>query len=135
MNSINARDYRQIPGTYVFDGTHCQKGYALNMFCKSLDLASNRADFRADSSGYLARFKLSDEQRRAVLDRDWLGMLRLGGNIYYTFKLAIFDGLTMQHVGAAMSANGMSVDDFREMMNRGGRPINGNRSVEEWSHG
>jgi protocatechuate 4,5-dioxygenase alpha chain len=41
----------------------------------------------------------------------------------------------MQHVGAAMSANGMSVDDFREMMMSGGRPINGNRSVEEWSHG
>jgi len=135
MNTTNVREYRQIPGTYVFDGAHCQKGYALNMFCKSLDVESNRAAFRADPAGYLARFKLSDEQRRAVLDRDWLGMLRLGGNIYYTFKLAIFDGLTMQHVGAAMSANGMSVDEFREMMMSGGRPINGNRSVEEWLHG
>ena len=135
MNATNARDYRQIPGTYVFDGAHCQKGYALNMFCKSLDLETNRAAFRADSPGYLKNFKLSDEQRNAVLDRDWLAMLRLGGNIYYTFKLAIFDGLTMQHVGAVMSANGMSVDDFREMMMSGGRPINGNRSVEEWSHG
>ena len=35
-------------------------------------------------------------------------MLRLGGNIYYTFKLAIVDGLTMQDVGGAMS--GMSGD-------------------------
>ncbi len=86
------------------------------MFCKSLDLASNRDAFRMDSRGYLDPFKLSVEQRRAVLERDWLGMLRLGGNIYYTFKLAIFDGLTMQHVGAAMSADGMTVDDFRAMM-------------------
>jgi protocatechuate 4,5-dioxygenase alpha chain len=70
-----------------------------------------------------------------VLDRDWLMMLQLGGNIYYTFKLAILDGLTMQHVGAAMSANRMSVDEFRAMMISGGRSITGNRSVEEWSHG
>lgn len=135
MNTTTARDYRQIPGTYVFDGEHCHKGYALNMFCKSLDVESNRAAFRLDSPDYLDRFKLSDEQRRAVLDRDWLAMLRLGGNIYYTFKLAILDGLTMQHVGAAMSANGMSVDEFHAMMISGGRSINGNRSVEEWSHG
>ncbi len=105
MNATNARDYRQIPGTYVFDGAHCQKGYALNMFCKSLDLEKESCSlFESTLPGYLKNFKLSDEQRNAVLDRDWLAMLRLGGNIYYTFKLAIFDGLTMQHVGAAMSA-------------------------------
>lgn len=135
MNTPTGRDYRQIPGTYVFDGEHCRKGYALNMFCKSLDLESNRIAFRADSTKYLDKFELSIEQRRAVLDRDWIAMLRLGGNIYYTFKLAIFDGLTMQHVGAAMSAERMSVDEFRAMMISGGRPIKGNRNVEEWSHG
>lgn len=135
MNTTTERDYRQIPGTYVFDGDHCRKGYALNMFCKSLDQESNRAAFRTDPPGYLDRYRLTDDQRRAVLLRDWLVMLRLGGNIYYTFKLAIFDGLTMQHVGAAMSANKMTVDDFRAMMLAGGRPIVGNRSVEEWSHG
>ncbi|CAB3708906.1 Protocatechuate 4,5-dioxygenase alpha chain [Trinickia soli] len=135
MNAPATRAYRQIPGTYVFDGEHCRKGYALNMFCKSLDLDSNRVAFRADSPGYLQRFNLTDDQRRAVVDRDWLAMLRLGGNIYYTFKLAIFDGLTMQHVGAAMSADGMSVDEFRAMMVAGGRPVDGNRSIEEWSHG
>jgi protocatechuate 4,5-dioxygenase, alpha chain len=135
MNTTTERDYRQIPGTYVFDGDHCRRGYALNMFCKSLDQESNRAAFRADPPGYLDRYRLTDDQRRAVLLRDWLVMLRLGGNIYYTFKLAIFDGLTMQHVGAAMSANKMTVDDFRAMMLAGGRPIAGNRSVEEWLHG
>lgn len=135
MNTSDTRDYRRIPGTYVFDGEHCRKGYALNMFCKSLDLDSNRAAFRADPMGYLDTFRLTDDQRRAVLDRDWLAMLRLGGNIYYTFKLAIFDGLTMQHVGAAMSAEGMSVDEFRAMMIAGGRPVAGNRSIEERSHG
>jgi protocatechuate 4,5-dioxygenase alpha chain len=82
MNTPTGRDYRQIPGTYVFDGEHCRKGYALNMFCKSLDSESNRTAFRADSTVYLDKFELSADQRRAVLDRDWVAMLRLGGNIY-----------------------------------------------------
>ena len=83
------RDYHDIPGTYVFDGAHQRKGYWLNMFCKSLDVAAHRDQFRANPNDYLARFPLSDAQREAVLMRDWLGLLRLGGNIYYTFKLAI----------------------------------------------
>ena len=62
---------------------------------------------------------MTAEQRRAVIDRDWLGMLRLGGNIYYTFKLAIFDRLSMQAVGGAMS--GISEAEFREIMLTGGK--------------
>ncbi|WP_343671443.1 protocatechuate 3,4-dioxygenase [Paraburkholderia heleia] len=135
MQSIRERDYEDIPGTYVFDGARCQKGFALNMFCKSLDLAANREFFRQNPDAYLSRFNLSAEQRNAVAARNWLEMLRLGGNIYYTFKLAIFDGLTMQHIGAAMSAKPMSVDEFRAMMVSGGRPISGNRSVKEQCNG
>lgn len=123
-------DYDDVPGTYVLDGEHCRKGYALNMFCMSLNLQANRDAFGADPAGYLDAFPLSDEQRRAVLDRDWLALLRLGGNIYYTFKLAIFDGLTMQQVGAMMS--GTSGEEFSQMMIDGGRPIEGNRSRCEW---
>jgi protocatechuate 4,5-dioxygenase alpha chain len=130
-NPDHPRDYDDIPGTYVFDGQRLRNGYALNMFCKSLDLACNREAFRSDALAYLAGFDLTPEQRNAVVARDWIGMLQLGGNIYYTFKLAIFDGLSMQHVGAAMSREPMTVEDFREMMSRGGRPIQGNRSRKE----
>jgi len=124
---MNSRDYHQIPGTYVFDGEHLRRGYHLNMFCKSLDDAANRDAFRSAPERYLSAFAMTARQRQAVLDREWLELLRLGGNIYYTFKLAIFDGLTMQHVGAAMSGTGMTVDDFRSMMLAGGRPVAGNR--------
>ena len=64
-----------------------------------------------------------------MLDRDWIGMLRLGGNIYYTFKLAAFDGLNMQQVGGMMS--GVSGEEFAQMMTDGGRPVEGNRSRRE----
>ena len=129
------RDYDDIPGTYVQDSVQLRRGYHLNMFCMSLNDAGNRDDFRADEAAYLDRFPMTDAQRRAVLARDWLGMLRLGGNIYYTFKLAAFDGLTMQHVGAAMSGTGMTVEEFRRMLLDGGRPIEGNRSRKEHEDG
>src|SRR5450631_57072 len=127
----STRDYQDVPGTYVFDGRRYRDGYYLNMFCKSLDSVEHRAAFRDNPITYLAGFPMSEAQLDAVRSRDWLGMLRLGGNIYYTFKLAIFDGLTMQHVGAAMSGCGMTVEEFRAMMVAGGRPILGNRSKTE----
>lgn len=123
------REYQDIPGTYVMDGQHCRKGYHLNMFCMSLNKAENRDEFRQDEAAYLDKFKLTDEQKKAVLNRDWLGMLRLGGNIYYTFKLAIFDGRSMQFVGGAMSD--VTEEEFRQMMIAGGRQVEGNRSKTE----
>lgn len=123
------KEYHDIPGTYVFDGEHSRKGYHLNMFCMSLNHEENRKLFNADEAAYLSRFPMTDEQRAAVLERDWLGMLQLGGNIYYTFKLATVDGMTMQDAGAAMSGTGMTVDEFRKMLMDGGRPVEGNRSI------
>lgn len=131
--SREPRDYDDIPGTYVFDGEHSRKGYHLNMFCMSLNKAENRDKFRQDEAAYLQQFPMTEEQRQAVLERDWLGMLRLGGNIYYTFKIAIFDGLSMQQAGAAMSGNGMTLEEFQQMMLDGGRPIKGNRSKADKS--
>ena len=120
------KDYDDIPGTYVFDTKRCKEGFHLNKFCKSLDNADNRDQFRADPYSYLDQYPMTPEQRQMIVDRNWLGMLQVGGNIYYTFKLAIFDGLTMQHVGGLMSD--MSVDDFRAMMLDGGRKLEGNQS-------
>lgn len=113
-----------IPGTYVFDKEHSRKGYHLNMFCMSLNEDSNRQVFRSDEEGYLNEFPMTPEQRQAVLDRDWLGMLQLGGNIYYTFKLAIFDRITMQAVGGAMCQ--MTEDEFKDVMITGGKDQQGN---------
>ncbi len=123
------KDYDDIPGTYVFDGTHSRKGYRLNMFCMSLNEPANREAFAEDEAGYVDRYSLTQEQKQAVLDRDYLQLLRLGGNIYYTFKLAIYDRKSMQYVGGAMS--GMTEAAFKQMMLDGGRPIDGNRRVGE----
>jgi protocatechuate 4,5-dioxygenase alpha chain len=118
------RDYEDIPGTYVYDAERGRVGYALNMFCMSLNKVENRAAFKADEAAYLSRFPMSEEQKRSVLARDWLGMLKVGGNIYYTIKIAFCDGLTFQDVAAKMSS--MSKDDYAKMMLDGGRTPDGN---------
>ena len=123
------KDYEDIPGTYVFNGKRCREGYHLNKFCKSLDVAANRDAFKADESTYLDQYPMTAEQRSLVEARDWLGMLQVGGNIYYTFKLAALDGLNMQDVGGAMSH--VTVDEFRQMLLDGGRPLKNNRSKLE----
>ena len=124
------KEYDDIPGTYVFDADAGRVGYQLNQFCISLRLQQNRDEFNADEDAYLDKFPMSPEQRQAVRDRDWNGLLGLGGNIYYTSKLAANDGINFQQLAGIMT--GMGNDAYREMMLSGGRPIDGNRYQHEW---
>lgn len=124
-----SEDFKDIPGTYLFDRYRGRMGYNLNMFCMSLMKPENRDAFRANEAGYLDKWKLSPEQREAVLKRDWLGMIKLGGNIYYLSKLGATDGKSFQYMAGAMS--GLTQEEYRDMMIRGGRPLEGNRSKAE----
>jgi protocatechuate 4,5-dioxygenase, alpha chain len=126
---MTQKDYEDIPGTFVFDADRSRQGYHLNMFCISLRKADNRAAFKADESLYLDGYPMSAAQEQSVLERDWNEMLRLGGNIYYTSKLAACDGVNFQELAAKMT--GMSSDSYRAMMVAGGRSIEGNRYKSE----
>jgi protocatechuate 4,5-dioxygenase alpha chain len=127
------REYDDIPGTYVYDARRGRQGYALNMFCMSLNKPENRKEFKANEAAYLDRFPLSQDQRKAVLARDWLGMLQVGGNIYYTIKIAFCDGLTFQDVAGMMC--GVPKDEYAKMMLEGGRSPEGNLFKTEDRHG
>jgi protocatechuate 4,5-dioxygenase alpha chain len=121
-----AKEYDDIPGTFVFDADRSREGYALNMFCMSLMKAENRSAFKADETGYLGRFALTPEQRDAILNREYNRMLELGGNIYFLAKLGATDGHSFQHMAAVMT--GSTQEDYAKMMLAGGRPVEGNRS-------
>ena len=125
-----SKEYDDIPGTFVFDADRSREGYHLNMFCISLRKEVNRTAMKDDPEAYLAKFPMSEEQRQAVRDRDWNLLLALGGNIYYTSKLAAFDGINFQALAAMMS--GVSQEEYRDMMLNGGRSIEGNRYKSEW---
>ena len=88
---MKSRDYDDVPGTYVLDSRSYRKGYHLNMFCMSLNKAECREEFARDERAYLEKFPMTEEQRQAVLDRDYIGMLKLGANVYYTFKIVSHD--------------------------------------------
>jgi protocatechuate 4,5-dioxygenase alpha chain len=124
------KDYEDIPGTFVFDADRGREGYHLNQFCISLRLGKNRDAFNANEEAYLDGFPMKPEQRQAVLDRDWNRLLELGGNIYYTSKLAANDGINFQNLAGLMT--GMGVEAYREMMLNGGRSVEGNRYKKEW---
>jgi protocatechuate 4,5-dioxygenase, alpha chain len=123
------RAYHDIPGTFVFDGKHSRAGYHLNMMCMSLNDSNNRDRFRANEAAYLDAYKLTTAQREAVLGRAWLRLLELGGNIYFTFKLAACDGLSFQQLAAKQT--GVTEEEYVAMMVSGGRSIEGNRSRSE----
>ena len=57
-------------------------------------------------------------------------MIELGGNIYFLAKLFSTDGKSFQYTAAQMT--GMSQEQYAQMMLAGGRPIEGNRTQEEW---
>jgi protocatechuate 4,5-dioxygenase alpha chain len=124
------KEYDDIPGTHVFDADRSRQGYWLNQFCITLRVEANRQQLRNDPEAYLAKFPMSEQQLQAVRERQWNRLLELGGNIYYTSKLAAFDGINFQELAALMT--GMELEDYRSMMLSGGRSIDGNRYKSEW---
>jgi protocatechuate 4,5-dioxygenase alpha chain len=124
------KPYLDVPGTTVFDADQARRGYWLNQFCMSLMSAENRERFRADEAAYLAEWDLTEDQRRAVLERDLNRMIALGGNIYFLAKLGATDGKSFQRMAAEMT--GLSEEEYRDMMLAGGRSPDGNRYTREW---
>ena len=124
--------FKDIPGTTVFDATQSRLGYHLNMFCMSLMKAENRAAFKADEEAYMQRYPMSAAQHAAARARDYNGMIKLGGNIYFLAKLGATDGNSFQKLASLMT--GVSEDAYRNMMIAGGRSPEGNRSMAD-NHG
>ncbi len=109
--SWKKHDYDVIPGTYVFDGQTAHSAYALNKLLYSFNHEENRRAFQQDEEAYAGRFELSDEQRHALMSGDFLGLLRLGANMYFLAKLAIPRGVSVQDTGAAFQ--GVSTEEFK----------------------
>ncbi|AIJ22921.1 protocatechuate 3,4-dioxygenase [Amycolatopsis methanolica] len=109
----------QARDDYVLDLTASRRGYALNRMCLSLKDAANRERFSADEAAYCDSYGLSPEQKKAVLERDWTGMLDLGASIFYTYKLAMMDQKSMQYLGGVFT--GITAEEFAAALRSGGR--------------
>jgi len=122
-------ELEDIPGTRVYTAKRARQGYWINQFAMSLMKAENRERWKADESAYLSEWPITEEQKQAVLDRDYNLLLDLGGNIYFLAKLFSTDGLSFLQAVSTMT--GMSVDDYQAMMIAGGRSPDGVRSKKE----
>ena len=121
-------ELNDIPGTTVFNALRSRQAYHLHKFCMSLMQEENRTAFKADERAYLDKFRMSDEQKQAVLDRDFTKLIDLGGNIYFLVKLSNTDGWSTQK--AVSSMTGMTPDEYAAMMRAGGRSPEGQRSIK-----
>ena len=121
-------EFEDIPGTRVFTAQRARQGYHLNQFAMSLMKEDNRQRFLADEKAYLDEWPLSDEAKKAVMDRDYNAMIDEGGNIYFLSKLFSTDKKSFQF--AAGSMTGMTQEEYAEMMLKGGRSPEGQRSIK-----
>lgn len=119
--------FDDIPGTTVFTAKRARAGYHLNQFAMSLMKPENRERWKADERAYLEGWKMSAEQKEAVLARDYNKCLSLGGNVYFLSKIFSTDGLSFAEAVSTMTD--MSFPEYRDMMNAGGRSAEGNRSI------
>jgi protocatechuate 4,5-dioxygenase alpha chain len=130
---INIHEYlaqfEDIPGTRVFTAQRARKGYWLNQFAMSLMKKENRDRFLADEKAYLDEWNLTDAAKKAVLARDYNAMIDEGGNIYFLSKLFSTDKKSFQF--AAGSMTGMTQEEYAEMMLKGGRSPEGQRSIKK----
>ena len=120
-------DLEDIPGTRVYTAKRARQGYQLNQFAMSLMKPENRERWKADEHAYLDEWKLTDDQKQALLARDYNRLLDLGGNIYFLAKVFSTDGLSF--VQAVSTMTGMSVAEYQAMMVAGGRSADGVRSI------
>ena len=121
-------EFDDIPGTRVYTTARARKGYWLNQFAMSLMKAENRKRWLADERASLKDWPMTDEQKEALLARDYNRLLDLGGNIYFLAKVFSTDGKSF--VQAVSTMTGMSVEDYQKMMIAGGRSPEGVRSIK-----
>lgn len=126
-NDAHATELADIPGTFVFTSVRARQGYHLNQFAMSLMAAENRARFKADERLYLDEWPMTEDQKTAVLRRDFNRCLALGGNIYFLVKLMATDGQSVAQGVSTMT--GMSFENYAAMMIAGGRSPQGWRSI------
>lgn len=121
-------ELEDIPGTRVFTAARARQGYHLNQFAMSLMNNDNRERWKADERVYLDEWPMTQDQKDAILSRDYNRCLDLGGNVYFLAKIFATDGLSFAEAVSTMTD--MSFPEYREMMINGGRSPQGNRSIK-----
>ena len=76
--------------------------------------AANRDEFDRDPAAYCDKYGVTGKYKEFVLEKDFMGMLRAGANIYFMAKMAIPRGTSVQDAGAAFQ--GITTKEFQEKL-------------------
>ena len=101
---------KEIPDTSIFDLRLSRRGYRLNRLCGTLCSPQNRAAFKADEEGYMAKFDLTEDEKNLVRKRDFGALIDAGLNIYFMLKLGSVTGNSLYRMGAQM--RGETYEEF-----------------------
>jgi hypothetical protein len=96
------------PDLDLFDEETAMRGMRLNKAAYSLKDAHQRELFSQDEERWMDQFGLTDEEKRLMRERDWIGLWRAGMTIYVMVKLLGVTDTSLPEVGKQMkeSANG-----------------------------
>jgi len=105
----------KLPGTYPFTLDRSVKAFRLNNFLHELIKPDFRKQFLADPEPLFQQYELTEEERKLVRERDWIGMIRYGVIFFLLEKLGAVIGTTNLHIYASMK--GLSLEDFQKTRN------------------
>ena len=76
------------PDLDLFHERTARLGIRLNRAAYSLKHAEQRELFHRDEEAWMDQFGLTEEERRLMRERDWIGLWRAGMSIYVMVKLS-----------------------------------------------
>jgi protocatechuate 4,5-dioxygenase, alpha chain len=108
----------KIGGSDVFDLALSWRGYRINKLCNALSQSPEREAFKKDEEAFMARFGLTEAEKKLVRARNFAGLLAAGGNIYFLIKLGVITGNGLYSMGAKM--RGETYEQFLATRNESG---------------
>ena len=90
----------------LFDETTATRGIRLNKAAYSLKNEHQRNLFHKDEEAWMEQFGLTDEEKKLMRRRDWIGLWRNGMSIYVMVKLSGVTETPLPEIGRQMRESG-----------------------------
>ena len=86
--------------------------FPINKLLYTFNDQACRDEFDADPAAYCDKLGVTGDYKKAVLEQDFLGLLRMGANIYFLAKMCVPRGVSVQDAGAAFQ--GITTEEFQQ---------------------
>ena len=105
----------KLKGTHPFTLETSHRAYRLNDFLHRLVEPAHRDRFLHDTAKLYEEFRLTDEERRLVDERNWIGLIHYGVIFFCLEKMAAVIGSSNPQVYAQM--RGETLEEFQKTRN------------------